>query len=133
MLLSHLDKDAAKRIIVSESDYNAAMKKLEIYFGDKRKVIRDCTQEIAIFPKVAANDFKNLVMLKTCIETNTARLSSLDLLSELSNTTVMKALEVKFPPVQQVEWTKYFNGLEESRQKDIFPEFIKWLDIEVEV
>ena len=41
MLLSHLDKDALKRIAGSESDYKAVMKKLEDYYADKRKVIRD--------------------------------------------------------------------------------------------
>ena len=64
MLLSHLDKFAARRIIGSEDNYEAAMKKLEDYFGDKRKVIRDCTNEFTNFPKVQANDFKKVVELK---------------------------------------------------------------------
>ena len=130
MLLSHLDKEATKRIIGSENDYKAAMKKLEAYFGDKRKVICDCTNEITNFPKVQPNDLKNLVALKTCIEINSARLNSLDLLSEMSNTQSMKALEAKFPPVQQVDWTRYLHGLPAERQVNVFPEFLIWLDIE---
>ena len=105
MLLSHLNKDAQRQIIGSENDYVTAMKKLEAYFGDKRKVICDCTNEIANFPKVQLNDFKKLVELKTCIEINYARLASLELQSEMSNTQSMKGLEAKFPAVQQVEWT----------------------------
>ena len=72
----------------------------------------------------------NLVALKTCIEINYARLASLGLQSEMSNTQSMKVLEAKFPPTQQVEWTKYLNGLPVDRQVNVFPEFLKWLDIE---
>jgi len=116
MLLSHLDKDAQRRIIGSKNDYIAAMKKLEAYIGDKRKVIRDCTSEIANFSKVQQNYFRNLVALKTCIEINYARLASLELQSEMSNSISMKILEAKFPPLQQVEWTRYLNGLSVERQ-----------------
>ena len=130
MLLSHLNKDAARRIVGSENDYPAAMRKLETYFGDKRKVIRDCTNEIDNFPKVQTNDFKNLVALKMCIEINYARLVSVNLEAEMSNTQSMKHLESKFPPTQQVEWTKWLNGLPVDRQVNTFPEFLKWLDIE---
>ena len=93
MLLSHLDKDAQRRIIGSENDYLAAMKKLHDYFGNKQKVIRDCTNEINNFPKVQLNDFKKLVELKTCIEINYACLASLKLQAEMSNTQSMKGLE----------------------------------------
>merc|ERR1712030_205242 len=133
MLLSHLDKDAQRRIIGSENNYSIAMKKLEAYFGDKRKVIRDCTSEIANFSKVQQNDFRNLVALKTCIEINYARLASLELQTEMSNSISMKILETKFPPVQQVEWARYLNGLSVERQVNVFPEFLNWLDVEGEV
>ncbi len=105
MLLSHLDKDTARRIIGCEDDYKAAMKKLEDYFGDKRKVIRDCTNKFVNFPKVLANDYKKLVELKTCIEVNYACMANLNLQHEMSNTQSMKLLETKLPPIQQVEWT----------------------------
>ena len=111
MLLSHLDKDALRQITGSKNDYLAAMRKLNDYFGNKLKVIRDCTNEINNFPKVLQNDFKKLVELKTCIEMNYACLASLDLQSEMSNTQAMKRLEVKFPAVQQVEWTRHLSTL----------------------
>ena len=124
MLLSHLNKDAVRRIIGSEDDYKAVMKKLEDYFGDKRKVIRDCTNEFTNFPKVQANDFKKLVELKTCIEINYARMASLNLQHKMSNTQSMKLLETKFPSIQQVEWTRYLNGLPAAHQVDVFPVFL---------
>ena len=82
-----------KIIAGSENDYPAAMKKLESYFGDKRKVIWDCTSEISNFPKVAHNDFKNLIALKSSIEMNYARLKSCNLEGEISNTQSMKGIE----------------------------------------
>ena len=130
MLLSHLDKDAARRIIGSEDNYEATMKKLKDYFGDKRKVIRDCTNEFINFPKVLANDYKKLVELKTCIEVNYARMANLNLQHEMSNTQSMKLLETKLPPIQQVEWTRYLSGLPAERQVEIFPEFLNWLEVE---
>ena len=42
----------------------------------------------------------------------------------------MKQLESKFPLNQQVEWTKYLEGLPLDRQVNTFPEFLKWLDTE---
>ena len=45
----------------------------------------------------------------------------------------MKILEAKFPPVQQVEWTRYLRGLSVERQGNVFPEFLNWLDVEGEV
>ena len=109
------------------------MKKLRAYFGDERKVIRDCTNKIENFPIVQSNDFKKLIELKTCIGINYARLDSLGLQSELSNFQSMKGLEGKFPTAQQVEWTRHLSKLPPERQRDVFPEFLKWLDIEGEV
>ena len=57
------------------------------------KVIRDCMAEFNNFSKVAPNDFKSLVALKSCIEINYARLKSCDLESEISNTQAMKSIE----------------------------------------
>ena len=76
------------------------MKKLKKYFGNQTKMIRDCMVEVSNFPKVAPNDFKKLVELKSCIEVNYARLKSCDLESEISNTQTMKSIEAKFPPIE---------------------------------
>ena len=42
LLLSHLDKEAQRRIVGDENNYVKAMEKLDRYFGDKRKIVRDC-------------------------------------------------------------------------------------------
>ena len=65
------------------------MKKLEEYFGDRTKVIRDCMAEVNNFSKVSPNNYKNLVLLKSCIEKNYARLKSCNLEGEISNSQTM--------------------------------------------
>ena len=106
------------------------MKKLKELFGDRTKVIRGCMAEVNNFSKVSPNDYKNLVLLKLCIEINYTRLKSCDLKGEISNTQTMKSIEAKFPPVQQIEWTKYLQALPKERQVTIFPEFLGWLEKE---
>ena len=86
-----------------ENDYNGAMKKLTDYFGDRRKIIRDCMDEVNNFSKVSQDYFKNLVLLKSCIDINYARLKSCGLENEISNTQTMKSIEAKFPLIQQME------------------------------
>ena len=60
MLLSHLDKNVLKQIARSENDCKAAIKKLEVYYGDKRKVVQDYIPEISNFWKVQDDYFKRL-------------------------------------------------------------------------
>ena len=103
MLLSHLDKPATRRIARKENDYKGEMAKLEAYYGDTLKIIRDCMNEVYSFPKVENDDYKNLVELQSCIEVNYARLKSCNLESEISNTQTMKAIEAKFPLILQIE------------------------------
>ena len=55
------------------------MEKLDRYFGDKMKIVRDCVDEITKFPKVAPSDYKQLVALKSCLEMNYARLKGCNL------------------------------------------------------
>ena len=126
--MSHLDKEAIRRIARLENDYTGAMKRLEEYYGDQSKVIRDCMDEVNGFSKVGANDYKNLVLLKSCIEVNYARLKSCDLENEISNTQTMRAIESKLPPLEQREWTEYLQELPRDRQRKSFPEFLQWLE-----
>ena len=109
-----------------ENDYGA-MKKLTDYFGDRHQIIQDCMTEVNNFPKVSPNDFKNLVLLKSCIEINYARLKSRNLENEISNTQTMKNIEAKFPLLQQTEWTKYLEEQLIEIRNNSFPELLKWV------
>ena len=125
LLLSHLDQDAKKRIAGAENDYVKAMDKLDKYFGDKRKVVRDCMAEVTNFGIVPHNNLKQLIALKTWnLEMNFARLSSCDLQGEMNNMSCMKIIQSKFPPAQQLEWTKHLEELLGERVADPFTEFM---------
>ena len=104
------------------------MEKLDKYYGDKRKVVRDCMAEITNFGKVPHNYFKQLIALKTCLEMNFARLTSCDLQGEMNNTSYMKLIQLKFPVAQQLEWTKYLEELPEEKATNPFVEFMGWLE-----
>ena len=82
--------------------------------------------EVNGFSKVSANDYKNLVLLRSCIELNYARLQSCGLENKISNTQMMRVIEAKFPPMELREWTEYLQELQE-RQRNMFPEFLQWL------
>ena len=62
--------------------------------------------EINNFSKVAPNDYKNLILLKSCIEINYARLKSCDLESEISNTQTIMSIEAKLPSTVKQDWIK---------------------------
>ena len=92
------------------------MKKLDNYYGNRRKIIRDCMAEVNSFAKVAPRNYKNLVALKSCIEVNYARLASYNMEGEISNTQTMKSIESKFPPYKQRKWTECLERLPRERQ-----------------
>ena len=71
--------------------------------------------------------------MKTCIDVNFARLSSMKLEAKVSNTQSMKLLEAKFPPREQVDWTRHLSELPVERQVNVFPEFMLWLEKKVYV
>ena len=70
VLCAHLDKEAKKKIISLENDYPAAIKKLETFYGDKRKVIEACMEKITKYSAVGEKDNSGLVNLKTVICNN---------------------------------------------------------------
>ena len=130
MLLNHLDKEAKRRIAGKECDYEGAIAKLDSYYGDTMKIVRDCLAEVQSFPRVKAGDYKGLVKLQSCIEVNFAQLSSCGMANELSNIQGMRLVESKFPETQLLEWTKELQSLPDLRRRQAFPELIKWLDSE---
>ena len=45
----------------------------------------------------------------------------------------MKAIEAKFPLIEQKEWMKYLKDLPKERQLRMFLEFLNWLEKEGDV
>ena len=92
MLLNHLDELALEQIVGYKNEYVEAMKRLDKYYGNNRKVINACLEEIKALPRVSGGDYKALVAYKKCIKNNHARLKAADLEHEISNTTAMSFL-----------------------------------------
>ena len=61
MLLSHLDDKAQLQIVGLETNYEEAVKQLDSYYNDSKKVIRACLDEIRAQPQVSQYDYKGLV------------------------------------------------------------------------
>ena len=128
MLLNHLDEKALHQIIGLETDYEAAMKQLDSYYSDSKKVIRACLDEIRAQPQISQFDYKGLVQYKKILTNNHARLKAAGLEHEMSNTAAMGTLIRKFPIQEAVEFQKYLSEQSKEEQKSPFPSFIAWLD-----
>ena len=61
MLMNHLDEKAQLQIVGLEKSYEEAIKQLDSYYIDAKKVIWVCLDEIRAHPQVAAYDYKGLV------------------------------------------------------------------------
>ena len=70
MLLSHLDREAKKRIVGLENDYEKVMEKLDKYYSDTKRLITVCTLEIIVHPQVEPYNYKGLLLLQTCLDNN---------------------------------------------------------------
>ena len=109
MLMTHLDDKAQLQIVGLETEYDAAIKQLDSYYVDAKKVIKACLDEIKSSPVVAQFDYKGLVAYKKILVNNHARLKASNLEHEMSNTAVMGVLLRKFPIHEAVEWQKFLS------------------------
>ena len=128
MLLNHLDSKAKEQIVGHETDYDEAIKKLEHYYNDPKKIIKACLDEIRSHSNIGAYDYKALVSYKKCLVNNYTRLKASSLDHEMSNTAAMGVLIRKFPIMEAVEWQKFFSRQNKAEQSKPFPSFIMWLN-----
>ena len=128
LLLNHIDHDVLKKIIGVEREYNAAMSKIDKYYGDPGKVVNACLSEIKAHPRVQGFDYRVMVNLKNCIINNYERLKSCGLEHEMSNTASMKALLDKFPIHENVKWQEHLAEKDPTIKAKPFDEFVKWLE-----
>ena len=128
MLLSHLDDKAQLQIVGLETNYDEAIKQLDSYYNDSKKVIRACLDEIRAQPQVSQYDYKGLVQYKKCLINNHARLQACNLLHEMSNTAAMGVIIRKFPIQEAVDFQKFLSEQTKENQNSPFPSFITWLN-----
>ena len=128
LLVEHLDSEAQKKIIGVETEYEAAMGKLEKYYGDPLKVVRACLAEVHAHPTIAPYDYRALISFKTCLVNNYTRLKAKNLEHELSNTGAMAGLMRKLPIQENKEWQQHLARKDCEAKARPFPEFMIWLE-----
>ena len=90
MLLNHLDRLAASKILGLKNDYDRAMAALDRYYNNCAKVIATCMKEIKDLPMVSPGDYEALVSYRTCLVSNHTRLSTVGLEHEVLNVDTMQ-------------------------------------------
>ena len=128
MLLNHLDVKAKEQIIGLENDYENAMKSLDKYYNDAKKIVKACLDEIKGHAVIHSFDYKSLVAFKKCLVNNFTRLKACDLDHELSNTAALGVLVRKLPIQEAVDWQKYLAKKDRTDQAKPFPSFLSWLE-----
>ena len=78
-LLDHLDSAAKGKIIGLESDYDGAMKKLDAFYANPRKVVGCVVSEVMSFNSIRDGDYKSLVTYSNTLQNNYTRLQNLKL------------------------------------------------------
>ena len=128
MLEKHLDDAARAKFIGYENDYEAAMKRLTQYYGDRQKVVKHVLHEVMAPNAILEGEYRRLITYSVTLENNFNRLTSLKMEHEMSNTSIMSAIVKKFPRSVREKWHECLlkNSSEEERAKP-FPIFIEWL------
>ena len=97
-------------------------------YGNDRKVVQACIDEIHALPRISGGDYKALVLYKKCIKNNHQRLKAADLEHEISNSSTMKFLVNRLPLMEADQWQKYKTDLPKGEKSGLFSAFLKWLE-----
>ena len=127
MLEKHLDDAARAKFIGYEGNYDESMKRLKQFYGDRQKVVKHVLQEVLAPNVISAGDYRHLIMYSMTLENNYARLSSLSMEHEMSNTSIMSVIVKKFPRAVCEKWHAHLLTKSEDERCKPFPLFIQWL------
>ena len=133
ILKDHLDEIARSRFIGYERDYNEMMKRLDNFYGDPRKVIECIMKEVTAPVGIREGDYKSLISFTDVLENNFNRLKCLSLEHEMSNTTTLSSVLIKFPRSVAEKWTERSMSLSDSDKFRPFPAFIEWLSTQKQI
>ena len=127
ILKDHLDDVAKSKFIGYERDYDEMMKRLDAFYGDPLKVIECVMKEVASPSAIREGDYKGLISFTDILENNFNRLKCMSLEHEMSNTTTMSSVLVKFPRSVAEKWAEHLITLEKGSKARPFPSLINWL------
>ena len=133
LLLDHVDKFVKARIVGQEDDYEASLRKIDTYYGNKIKVVECCIKSIASSKLIKGDsDFSGLVSFSQNLETNYKRLEAVGAERELSNTSHTNALVNRLPPQTRDKYMTYFMSKDPLERSDPLPILMEWLEKERE-
>ena len=127
MLEKHLDETARAKFIGYEGDYEESLKRLKLFYGDRQKVVKHVLQEVLAPKAITSGDYRHLITYSVTLENNYARLTSLSMEHEMSNTSIMSVIVKKFPrAICEKRHAHLLTKTDDERAKP-FPLFIQWL------
>ena len=133
VLKTHLDEVAKSRFIGYERDYNEMMNRLDVFYGDPLKVIECVMKEVVSPSAIREGDYKGLISFTDILENNFNRLKCMCLEHEMSNTTTMTSVLVKFPRSVTEKWAEHLITLDKSERSRPFESLIEWLQTQKQI
>ena len=135
LLAEHLDDAAKGKYVGSENDYATAMKKLMNYYGDVDRIVKCVVKDVMSQPKISERQYSALVLYSDKLENNFNRLLSLQLgvEHEMSNSTAMSTIMLKFPLNIREKWEEFLIGQTSDVKLKPFRVFIAWLSSQREI
>ena len=127
LLWDHIDEVARSKFDGWETDYAEAIKRLEQFYGNPLKVVSCVMKEVSSQSYIAEGDYSSLLEYSVCLENNFNRLSNLDLLHEMSNSSTLSVVLQKFPRSVSEEWQEHLCSQDFSVKARPFLELVVWL------
>ena len=127
LLWDHIDEVARSKFVGWETDYAEAIKRLERFYGNPLKVVSCVMKEVSSQSYIAEGDYSSLLEYSVCLENNFNRLSNLDLLHEMSNSSTLSVVLRKFPRSVSEKWQEHLCSQDFSVKARPFLELVVWL------
>ena len=129
MLLGKTGQEAQLQFAGLENDYEEAMKRLEAFYGDSRRLIRVVLGDLMAQGPIRYSDFRSQVEFSCKMESHWARLKVMNLEKEMGNSVTMDNLLGKFPMDVRKEWVNHLETLDKTRVRTEgeFEYLIQWL------
>ena len=127
LLFEHLDDTARSKFIGYETDYEESIKRLNLFYGDKLKVVTSVMKEVNVPRSIAEGDYKGLLKHSVILESNFNRLKNIGFEHEISNIQSMTSILKRFPRGVAEKWNDVLTLKTPDEKAKPFPVFVEWL------
>ena len=127
LLLNHVDESAQSKFVGYETNYNEAIKRLSLFYGDPMKVVHCVLKEVMSPGEISEGDYQGLIEFSVILENNFNRLAAMNLEHEISNSSAMSLILRKFPRSVGERWYDHLSVQSSELKLKPFPILIEWL------